>query len=159
MTRRALPSDFDYFYYLYFHPAIQPYLLYESMTKAAFQPVFDDLQAKNLIYVFEHEGQPAGMFKLIPLTYRTDHIAYLGGVAIDPACMGKGLGQVMMKEILDLGRERGLLRIELSTATINERAIRLYEKLGFEKEGILRKYTYLKSEDRFLDEVLMAVFL
>jgi putative acetyltransferase len=129
------------------------------MTKAAFQPVFDDLQAKNLIYVFEHEGQSAGMFKLIPLTYRTDHIAYLGGVAIDPAFMGKGLGQVMMNEILDLGRARGLLRIELSTATINERAIRLYEKMGFEKEGILRKYTYLKSEDRFLDEVLMAVFL
>jgi putative acetyltransferase len=65
----------------------------------------------------------------------------------------------MLEEILALGRERGLLRIELSTATINERAIRLYEKMGFEKEGILRKYTYLKSEDRFLDEVLMAVLL
>lgn len=62
----------------------------------------------------------------------------------------------MMKEIIALGRAMGLLRIELSTATINEKAIGLYEKSGFQKEGVLRKYTFLKSENCFLDEVMLS---
>jgi putative acetyltransferase len=41
-------------------------------------------------------------------------------------------------------------------ATENVRAIELYKKVGFETEGILRKYTYLKREQRFLDELLMS---
>jgi putative acetyltransferase len=99
------------------------------------------------------------MFKLAPLTHRTDHIAYLGGVAIHPDFAGKGLGDYMLREILALAKQSGLLRIELSTATINDRAIRLYEKTGFQKEGVLRRYTHLKSEGRFLDEVLMSCLL
>ena len=51
------------------------------------------------------------------------------------------------------------LRIELSVASINEKAIRLYEKAGFEKEGILKKFTYLESEKKFLDEVMMAYLI
>jgi RimJ/RimL family protein N-acetyltransferase len=62
----------------------------------------------------------------------------------------------MMEEIKAYIKEQGFLRIELSVADTNERAIRLYEKAGFEKEGILKKYTFLKSEQKFLDEVLMA---
>jgi putative acetyltransferase len=62
----------------------------------------------------------------------------------------------MMRAIIELGRQKGLLRIELSAAATNNRAIALYEKAGFEREGILRRYTHLKSEGRFLDEVLMS---
>jgi len=32
----------------------------------------------------------------------------------------------------------------------------LYEKAGFVKEGVLKKYTWLKNENKFLDEVMMA---
>jgi putative acetyltransferase len=35
----------------------------------------------------------------------------------------------------------------------------LYEHAGFEKEGVLRKYTHLQSDDRFLDEVLMSYII
>jgi hypothetical protein len=28
--------------------------------------------------------------------------------------------------------------------------------VGFVKEGIMKKYTYLKKEDIFIDEILMA---
>ena len=62
----------------------------------------------------------------------------------------------MMSEIKDLAKEKGMRRIELSTSVINDRAIHLYEKAGFQKEGILRKYSYLESEDRYLDEVMMS---
>ena len=156
MLRIATPFDFSFIYGLYFHPQINPFLLYETMNTVDFQPVFDDLIQKRVLYVFEHGGQKAGMCKLVPLTHRTDHIAYLGGVAIHPDFAGQGLGEKMMQEILSQAKQSGLLRIELSTATINDRAIRLYEKTGFQIEGTLRRYSHLKSEGRFLDEVLMS---
>jgi len=61
-----------------------------------------------------------------------------------------------MEEIKSYIKAQGFPRVELSVATSNEKAIRLYEKAGFEKEGLLKKYTFLKSEQKFLDEVLMA---
>jgi putative acetyltransferase len=156
MIRLATFTDFDFIYGLYMHPLVNPYLLYEQMSKSDFQPIYDDLMAKNLVYLYQEENTLVGMFKLVPLTYRTSHIAYLGGVAIHPDFGGQGFGKKMMQAIITLGKTQGLKRIELSTATINERAIRLYESCGFEKEGVLKNYTYLKSEDRFLDEVMMA---
>ena len=156
MIRLATSKDITFFYDLYMHPEINPFLLYENMTLPEFEPVFNELVQDQLLYVFETSQKPVGMFKFIPLKHRNTHIAYLGGVAIDPLQSGKGYGALMMQEIIDLGKTKGLLRIELSTAVANQKAISLYEKCGFQKEGVLQKYTHLKSENRFVDEVMMA---
>ena len=156
MIRRMTQQDFDFIYELYMHPQVNKYLLYEPMPDVEFMPIFTELLQKEVIYIFENNGVEAGMFKLVPYTYRASHVAYLGGLAIHPSRSGRGLGSIMMKEILDYAKEKGMLRIELSAAVINEKAIRLYEKAGFQKEGILRKYTHLKMENQFLDEVMMA---
>jgi L-phenylalanine/L-methionine N-acetyltransferase len=156
MVRQATFDDFDFIYSLYFHPQVNPFLLYEMMDKSSFQPIYSELIPKDIIFIYEENEQPVGMFKLYAHTYRSAHIGYLGGLAIHPDFSGKGFGAKMMTEILALGKEKGFLRIELSAATINTRAIALYEKIGFEREGILRKYTHLKRENRFLDEVMMA---
>lgn len=156
MVRQANFDDFEFIYNLYFHPAVNPYLLYEMMDKSIFQPIFEDLISKNIKFIFEENQQAIGMFKLYAHTHRADHIGYLGGVAVHPDFFGKGYGGKMMAEALALGKEKGFLRIELSTATTNSGAIALYKKLGFKEEGILRKYTHLKSENRFLDELMMS---
>jgi RimJ/RimL family protein N-acetyltransferase len=156
MIRRMAQQDFEFIYELYMHPEVNKYLLYEPMPETEFTAIFADLLQKQVIYIFEHTGSAAGMFKLVPYTYRASHVAYLGGLAIHPSRSGKGLGSLMMKEILDHAKKTGVLRVELSAAVINEKAIRLYEKAGFQKEGILRKYTRLKKENQFLDEVMMA---
>lgn len=156
MTRAMRRDDFPFIYRLYMHPATNPYLLYEVMDETSFAPIFTDLLERQLIYVYESDGVPVGMFKLVPLSHRTSHIVYLGGLAIDPDKAGAGHGKTMLQEIIALCKQKGFLRIELSTATINERAIRLYEKAGFQREGVLSKYTWLESEQRFLDEVMMS---
>ncbi len=156
MIRKATIDDFDFIYHLYMHPAINPFLLYEMMDAESFKPIYDELQQKGVLYVY-HNGEAAtGMFKLVPLQYRNSHIAYLGGLAVHPEFAGKGIGNKMIQEIIAFVKEKGFLRIELSVATFNERAIRLYEKNGFEKEGVLRKLTHLVSEGRYIDEVLMS---
>ena len=157
MIRKATLQDFNFFYELYMHPAINPFLLYEPMDEAAFNPIFAELAQKELVFIyFNEERLPVGMFKLVPHTYRSAHIVYLGGVAVHPRWAGKGYGFLMMKAIIDYAREIGFLRIELSVSVLNLKAMSLYEKVGFEKEGTLKKYTYLKEKNIFIDEILMA---
>jgi L-phenylalanine/L-methionine N-acetyltransferase len=138
------------------HPQVNPHLLYEQMSSEEFRPIFEDLLSDNIVYVFEENGNPAGMFKLVLLKHRNTHIAYLGGLAIHPDFAGKGLGLKMMREIIELAQQKGIKRLELSAGTENLRAIELYKKAGFEPEGVLRKYTHLKSEGRFIDELMMS---
>lgn len=156
MTRNITAADFDFVYNLYMHPLVNPYLLYEQMDAAAFKPVFEDLLRRNIIYIFEMDSAAKGMFKFIKNEHRSSHVAYLGGLAVDPGYPGKGYGLQMMKEIIELGKTMDILRIELTVATFNDKAIALYEKTGFIKEGVLRKLTHLKSEGRFIDEVMMS---
>jgi len=156
MVRNITAADFDYIYGLYMHPQINPYLLYEIMDKDSFQPIFNALLEKDIIYIYEENNKAVGMFKLVQLEHRSSHVGYLGGLAIHPDFAGKGYGKKMMEAIIELGRQINLLRMELSADVINEKAVTLYEKAGFVKEGVLKKYTWLKSENRFLDEVMMA---
>lgn len=159
MIRPATSNDFHFLYGLYMHPEVNPFLLYERMDEKSFRPIFSDLLSQDVLYVFEDSNKAVGMLKLIPLRHRNSHIAYLGGLAIDPAEGGKGYGLAMMNELIQLGKSKNLQRIELSVAVTNTKAITLYEKCGFQKEGILRKYTYLKSENKFVDEVMMSYLM
>lgn len=159
MIRNITAADFDFIYNLYMHPDTNPWLLYEWMDKESFRPIFNDLLSKGIIYIYSEEGTDIGMFKFIHQEHRNSHMAYLGGLAIHPMYAGKGYGKKMMGDIITLGKSIGLVRIELSTATINEKAIALYEKTGFKKEGVLRKYTWLKSENKFIDELLFSLLL
>ncbi len=160
MIRTADKSDFDFFYGLYMHPQVNPFLLYEHMSVEEFRTVFTELQEKGCLYVYQdQEGVPVGMFKLVPQQYRNSHIVYLGGLAIDPLSAGKGYAGNMLQEIKEIVIQRGFARIELTVAVINEKAIRLYDRAGFQQEGRLRNYTFLRSENRFIDEVIMACLL
>jgi len=159
MLRPAQSSDLSFFYRLYMHPDTNPWLLYELMDEASFQPIFYDLIARELLYVFEKDKQAKGMVKLMPQKFRNNHIIYLGGVAIDPECAGTGLGKEMLSEAIAHAVNRGFSRVELTVSTINRRAINLYEKLGFVNEGLLRNYTYLASEQRYIDEFVMGLII
>ena len=156
MIRPATIQDFSFVYECYMHPQVNPYLLYEFMDTASFQPIFDELVQQGIKYIYSRDNENIGMFKLIPLQHRSHHIAYLGGLAIHPSFFGRGEGLTMLQEIVALAGEKGFLRIELTVGITNKRAVKLYEKVGFEKEGVLRKLTHLISEQRFVDEVMMS---
>lgn len=159
MIRTAVTEDFDYIFHLYMHPDNNPWLLYEQMGKEEFRPIYHELTARNHLYVYSEGGKGVGMFKLQPMKYRNSHIIYLGGVAVDPGSRQLGVGGRMMTEILAKVKEMGFTRVELTVATINHTAIKLYETMGFQNEGLLRNYSYLKSEDRYIDEYVMGLIL
>ncbi len=159
MHRLAEVSDFDFIYGLYMHPVINPWLLYEMMDENEFRPIFEELVAKKCLFVYHSGADMIGMFKLVPQKYRNSHIIYLGGIGIHPDHWGRGFGSAMLNEVVGMVKTLGYARIELTVASINAQAIRTYEKAGFRNEGTLKKYTYLKSEDRFIDEQVMALLL
>lgn len=59
-----------------------------------------------------------------------------------------------MKEV---AREKGYIKIALRVLSINQKAIRFYEKNGFKQEGLLEKEFIIQGE--FVDDILMAYFL
>ena len=69
---------------------------------------------------------------------------------------GKGVGFAASKKILNYGFEDlNLNRIYLNVLKNNERAIKLYQKLGFVKEGIQKQAIY--KNGCFHDLIIMAI--
>ncbi|MFM2060136.1 MAG: hypothetical protein RLY71_4521 [Pseudomonadota bacterium] len=79
----------------------------------------------------------AGLHPLGP-HLRRRHVMSLG-ICVHPDGQGKGLGWALLAALLDYAdRWANVLRIELQVYADNQRAIRLYESLGFVVEGRLR---------------------
>lgn len=156
MIRKAEQRDFDFIYGLHADPQVNRFLFYEIMDQEEFKTIFLEFLTQETLYVYEEDRVLTGMFRLSPKKHRASHIVSLGGVAIHPVFAGRGCGQRMLNEILLLGKQQGFRRIDLGVSAINTKAIHLYEKAGFVKEGLLKKYIYLKSEDIFLDDIIMA---
>ena len=55
-----------------------------------------------------------------------------------PAVRGQGIGQRLMEAALKAAQSYGFTRVELAVRADNVRAIALYERLGFVREGVLR---------------------
>ena len=65
------------------------------------------------------------------------HIGVLG-IALLPEARGRGLGAQLLQAAIDKSWARGLTRLELSVRADNPKAKALYERFGFEHEGLLR---------------------
>lgn len=77
------------------------------------------------------------------------------GMMVTAGWQGKGVGSLLMQSLLDWADNwAGLLRIELTVYTDNAPAIHLYEKFGFECEGVHRAYALRGG--RYVDALAMA---
>ena len=85
---------------------------------------------------------------------RRRHAADLDmGVADD--LNGRGIGTALLQELLDAADEWfDIRRIELTVFHDNQRAIRLYERHGFEREGLHRAFAY--RDGAYVDAIPMA---
>ncbi len=155
MLIKATETDFDFFYSLYMHPQVNPYLLYELMDAASFKPIYENLLQQQVLYKFNDGVNDAGMCKLVLHKYRDGHKMYVGGLAINPVYGGKGYGVLLMQDIIAFAKTNNRSRIDLSVSTENKKAIALYKKCGFEIEGTLKNFSYLEKENRFVDEYMM----
>lgn len=75
--------------------------------------------------------------------------AHITLLAVDPRFQGQGVGQWLLLQLMTASHQRGLERATLEVRASNQRAIHLYEKLGFKTAGRRRRY-YADGEDALI---------
>ena len=58
---------------------------------------------------------------------------YVRGMGLAPAARGRGIGELLLRRVEGFASEHGFVRLFLSTTPFLSRAIRLYERHGFER--------------------------
>jgi len=79
------------------------------------------------------------------------------GMGLLPDYRGRGLGEKLLRATIDAAVKMGIERVELEVYPSNQRAIRLYEKLGFRLEGT--KHKARKLDGKYEDDRFMALIV
>jgi RimJ/RimL family protein N-acetyltransferase len=88
----------------------------------------------------------------------TQHKAEFGIVVHDDY-QGRGLGTILTRLIVEIGRAKGLRKIGLTVYAHNEAGIHVYRKCGFEVEGLLRMEHWHHLLEDYVDAYRMGVLL
>jgi len=100
-------------------------------------------QAEGQLHIVALQGDLlVGSAGLRPNPGRRRHAAVLG-LGVHDAYVGRGIGSALLRAVLDAADNwMGLTRIELTVFSDNQPAIRLYERFGFEREGVARRFAF-----------------
>lgn len=100
------------------------------------------------------EGKVIGSIYLDTGDGRRRHVGSIG-MAVHDAFAGRGAGSALMEAALSLADGwLNLTRVELSVYADNTRAIGLYERFGFAREGLHRNYAWRAGQ--YVDAITMA---
>jgi len=112
--------------------------------------------SESLALVAEADGEIIGNVLIsVDRGRATEHIGVLS-ICIADGWRDVGIGTALVTGAQDWARERGLGKISLGVFPDNVRAIAVYERGGFVREGIRRRQ--YRSGDEYRDELLMAWF-
>lgn len=111
--------------------------------------------------VIEADGVPCGIIGLLSIDGKNSKAEYYIAMG-ETSLKGKGVSTEASKLILDYGfKELGLNRIYLFTETENVPAQKLFEKVGFVKEGCIREdiISHGKYVDRYVYGICRREYL
>jgi L-phenylalanine/L-methionine N-acetyltransferase len=158
--RRPRPEDARAQAELVGHPGVQPSLLQlpytsELLWHERFSKTPDTNSGELQLLAFDGERLvgSAGLHAVGPQARRRH--AMMLGIGVHPDAHGRGVGAALMDALMRQADDwLGVLRIELTVFADNARAIRLYERFGFEHEGRMRGYAL--RDGRYVDAFAMA---
>ena len=78
-----------------------PFTLDEAAFRFMVATFDDDLDASRVVLV---EGEPAGICKLAVRAHR----GWIGGLGVAAPHRGRGLGEALMREVIEVARTRGV---------------------------------------------------
>ena len=104
----------------------------------------DSLKSENNVYlVAEYAGKIVGYCGRWGIVGE----GQINNVAVDASYQGRGIASKMMKALIEEGSRKKLTEFTLEVRESNIAAIRLYEKTGFQKEGIRKNFYDAPKED------------
>jgi len=123
------------------------------------QSVQDDMKRQKM-FAFAIERLSNDAFLGTLAVHDIDWIAgngRLGVVIHKPTNWGKGYGTEAMELLIDFcWTHINLRRLELSVHSFNERAKKVYLKLGFVEYGVAHQQFYINGE--YVDSIMMELF-
>ncbi len=118
---------------------------------------FDSHQGETTRYdaVIEADGVPVGTIGLLSIDRKNSKAEYYIAMG-ETSYKGKGVAKEASRLILSYGfEELGLNRIYLFTEVDNIAAQKLFERVGFKREGILKQDVY--SHGAFADRIAYGI--
>jgi len=124
-------------------------------TRNLYRQILNGIVSLWGIHLQERIIGGAGFFVYPPGT-RLSHTANFC-IFLEPDFWGKGIGRNSIEFLEDVIRSRGYIRMECIVVIQNTRAIRLYELMGFKREGIKEKAYLFDGE--YTDLLIMGKIL
>lgn len=76
--------------------------------------------------------------------------AHITNIAVHPRFRGQGIGEAIMRSLIEEAVSLGAVRMTLEVRISNKIAQKLYEKLGFQGVGIRKHYYSNNNEDALI---------
>jgi len=141
--RRATGADVDFLVELSSHEEVEPFMaavsargrdeLLEEVRRS------EDDSHNHGRFMVEVEGEPAGALAF-SVANRRSRIADLHAIMLHPDYRGRGLGvEATRLFVRYLVFGLGYHRVQLEVYGFNERALGLFERAGFVREGVRRR--------------------
>ncbi|MFC0522965.1 GNAT family N-acetyltransferase [Pontibacillus salicampi] len=135
-------------------PHLEPYSEHEA--KNFIRHIANDSSAKSFIIECHQTNNPIGITSLIHLDFPNRNAECIIDIG-EKHYWSQGYGEEAMCLLLDYAfLEINLHKVYLKVFSYNERAIRLYNKLGFKVEGELQEHLF--REGAWHNITMMAVF-
>jgi RimJ/RimL family protein N-acetyltransferase len=80
------------------------------------------------------------------------------GMSVAKEWRGRGVGTALMQACVDWARASNVHKLGLHVWPHSEAALRLYERFGFEREGVLRSH-YRRQNGELWDAIVMGLLL
>lgn len=125
---RSLAEAPDSFANTFADASAKPGSYWQEMTRSVTEP------GRHVMFVAEIDAASVGLaFGLLDTAHTAT--AHLGGMWVDPAARGLGVGRALVEAVLAWAHERGFERVILWVTDGNAAAIALYERMGFSPTG------------------------
>jgi diamine N-acetyltransferase len=152
-------TDIPMFVRWFNDPELLRYLaMYVPMSQAAEEQWFDRVlndESQHVFVIETADGAPIGNLGLFGIDWKNRSAGCGIGLG-EREYWNQGYGSDALRTLLRFAfAEMNLNRVFLHVYDFNQRAIRCYEKLGFQHEGRLRQASYMSG--RYVDELVMGI--
>ncbi len=125
--------------------------LMPQLTNKERNPSYDHLkkviEQENVHFcIATEDDEIIGTVTIVFITIPSGLKVWIEDVIVDESAGGKGVGTALLWHALQVAREKGAIKVDLTSHPRREAANRLYQKMGFEKrESNVYRY-YLTRE-------------
>jgi ribosomal protein S18 acetylase RimI-like enzyme len=157
--RLGVVSDLDELFPIYMDKNVNRFLNFEVMHRQEFQVIFNELFQSGQLYVYEQDSEIVATCIVMRQKRRASHVVSLGTLATNPKFFRRGIGTHFVQALIEKLKVEGIKRIDLCAEADNPVALSFYRKMGFQQEGILRKYFKRVDENEYIDEHMLALIV